>query len=171
MLGASSGLGKSSALEVALEGGRVCVAARRTDRLQETVEEAGQGAFAVPCDVRDEASCREAVEAAVAEMGGLDAVVYAPGISTFGPIEEITGQEWQDVFATNVFGVSYVMNAAIGHLTASRGRVVISSITIDDSPPRPFQATYVVSKIALERLVEAWQGEHHAVGFTLDRLW
>ncbi len=167
VLGASSGLGKSSALEVAREGGRVCVAARRTDRLQETVEEAGQGAFAVPCDVRDEASCREAVEAAVAEMGGLDAVVYAPGISTFGPIEEITGQEWQDVFATNVFGVSYVMNAAIRHLTASRGRVVlISSITIDDSPPRPFQATYVVSKIALERLVEAWQGEHHAVGFT-----
>lgn len=167
VLGASSGLGKASALEVAREGGRVCVAARRTDRLAETVEAAGEGAFAVPCDVRDEASCRSAVETAVDGLGGLDAVVYAPGISTFGPIEEIGAQEWHDVFATNVFGVSLVLNAAIAHLTATRGRaVIISSITIDDSPPRPYQATYGVSKVALERLIEAWQGEHRAVGFT-----
>ncbi len=167
MLGASSGLGKASAIEVAREGARVCVAARRVDRLSETVEEAGEGAFAVACDVRDEASCKAAVESAVGELGGLDAVVYAPGISTFGPIEEISAQQWHDVFATNLFGVSLVLNAAIEPLTAARGRaVVISSITIDDSPPRPFQATYVVSKIALERLIEAWQGEHHAVGFT-----
>ena len=167
VVGASSGLGKAAAIEVAREGGRVCVAARRVDRLDETVGEAGHGAFALPCDVRDETSCRAVVEGAVAEMGGLDAVVYAPGISTFGPIEEVSAQEWQDVFATNVFGVSLVLNAAIEPLNASRGRaVIISSITIDDSPPRPFQATYGVSKIALERLVEAWQGEHHAVGFT-----
>lgn len=167
VLGASSGLGKASAIEVAREGGRVCVAARRTDRLAETVEEAGQGTFAVACDVRDEASCKAAVDTAVDEMGGLDAVVYAPGISNFGPIEEISAQEWHDVFATNVFGVSLVLNAAIEPLKAARGRaVIISSITIDDSPPRPFQATYGVSKIALERLIEAWQGEHRAVGFT-----
>ncbi|MEM9176246.1 MAG: SDR family oxidoreductase [Myxococcota bacterium] len=167
VLGASSGLGRASALEIAREGGRVCVAARRADRLAEAVDEAGNGAFAVACDVRDEASCRSAVEAAVAELGGLDALVYAPGISTFGPVEEISAQEWHDVFATNVFGFSLVLNAAIEPLTAARGRVVaISSITIDDSPPRPFQATYPVSKLALERLIEAWQGEHHAVGFT-----
>ena len=167
VLGASSGLGKASAIELAREGARVCVAARRTERLAETVEETGRRAFAVACDVQDEASCTSAVDAAVAELGGLDGVVYAPGISTFGPIEGVTAKEWQDVFATNVFGLSLILNAAIEHLNASRGRVVvISSITIDDSPPRPFQATYGVSKIALERLIEAWQGEHHAVGFT-----
>ena len=60
-----------------------------------------------------------------------------------------------------------ILNAAIGHLEASRGRAVfISSIVIDDAPPRHQQASYVVSKVALETLIEAWQAEHHQVGFT-----
>ena len=167
VLGASSGLGKASAIEIAKEGGRVCVAARRVDRLAETVAEAGEGAFARACDVQDEASCKQVVADAVAELGGLDAVVYAPGVSTFGPIEEIESKDWHHVLSTNLIGVSLILNAAIEHLNATRGRVVvISSITIDDSPPRPYQATYVVSKRALEALVEAWQGEHRQVGFT-----
>lgn len=167
VLGASSGLGKASAIQIASEGARVCVAARRVDRLEETVREAGGDAFAQVCDVRDEVSCRAVVEAAVSEMGGLDAVVYSPGISTFGPIEEIGQEDWHAVLGTNLIGVSLILNAAIAHLTQSRGKaVVISSITIDDSPPRPQQATYVVSKRALEALVEAWQGEHRAVAFT-----
>lgn len=167
VLGASSGLGKASAIEIAREGGRVCVAARRLERLEETVAEAGEGCFALRCDVSDEASCRRVVEKAVDALGGLDAVVYAPGISTFGPIEEIRAADWHRVLATNLVGVSLILNAAIEPLEAARGRfVVISSITIDDSPPRPFQATYVVSKRALEALVEAWQGEHRQVAFT-----
>jgi NAD(P)-dependent dehydrogenase (short-subunit alcohol dehydrogenase family) len=167
VIGASSGLGKASAIEIAKEGGRVCVAARRVDRLEETVAEAGHDAFAASCDVQDEEACRRLVAVAVAEMGGLDAVVYAPGISTFGPIEEISSVDWHRVLSTNLIGVSLILNAAISHLEATRGRfVVISSITIDDSPPRPFQATYVVSKRALEALVEAWQGEHRQVAFT-----
>lgn len=167
VLGASSGLGKASALEIAREGARVCVAARRLDRLAETVAEAGPNAFARACDVRDENSCQRVVDEAVAELGGLDAVVYAPGISTFGPIEEIRQSDWHAVLETNLIGVSLILNAAIGHLSKTRGKfVVISSIVIDDSPPRPQQATYVVSKVALEALVAAWQGEHRAVAFT-----
>ena len=123
--------------------------------------------FALPCDVADEASCQRVVAEAVAELGGLDAVVYAPGISTFGPIEEISKADWHRVLATNLIGVSLILNAAIQALEATRGRfVVISSITIDDSPPRPQQATYVVSKRALEALIEAWQNEHRQVAFT-----
>jgi len=167
VLGASSGLGKASAVQIAREGARVCVAARRVDRLEETVREAGHDAFAMACDVRDEVSCRAVVQAAVSEMGGLDAVVYAPGISTFGPIEEIGQEDWHAVLETNLIGLSLILNAAIAHLSQARGKVVvISSITIDDSPPRPKQATYVVSKRALEALIEAWQGEHRAVAFT-----
>lgn len=167
VIGASSGLGRASAIALAQAGARVGVAARRVDRLAETVEAAGKGAFALRCDVNDEDACRQVVTDAVAELGGLDAVVYAPGISTFGPIEEISQADWHRVFGTNLIGVSLILNAAVEPLTASRGRfVAISSITIDDSPPRPYQATYVVSKYALERLIEAWQNEHRQVGFT-----
>jgi NAD(P)-dependent dehydrogenase (short-subunit alcohol dehydrogenase family) len=167
VLGASAGIGRTTAIELAREGARVCAAARRLDRLQETVDAAGERAFARVCDVADEGDCQRVVEEAVAEMGGLDGVVYAPGISTFGPIEQITQADWHRVLGTNLIGVSVVLNAAIEALEASHGRfVVLSSITIYDSPPRPGQASYVVSKRALEALIEAWQGEHRQVGFT-----
>jgi NAD(P)-dependent dehydrogenase (short-subunit alcohol dehydrogenase family) len=171
VLGASSGLGKASGLHIAGEGGRVCVAARRLDRLEEMVAEEGGKAegelFARFCDVRDEASCSKIVEEAVAELGGLDAVVYAPGISTFGPIEEVRQADWRSVLDTNLIGVSLILNAAVKHLEETRGKfVVISSIVIDDSPPRPQQATYVVSKVALEAMIAAWQGEHRGIAFT-----
>jgi len=166
-VGASSGLGKASALAAAAEGARVCFAARRIDRIEEAAHAAGNGAFALSCDVRDEASCRSAVAGATETMGGLDAVVYAPGISTFGPIEEIDAESWRAVLETNLIGASLILAAAIGPLEASRGKaVLISSIVIDDSPPRFQQASYIVSKVALETLIEAWQAEHHLVGFT-----
>jgi NAD(P)-dependent dehydrogenase (short-subunit alcohol dehydrogenase family) len=167
VVGASSGLGRATALAAADEGARVCVAARRMDRIKETAKEAGNGTIALPCDVRNESSCRAVVAGAVEALGGLDAVVYAPGIATFCPIEEIDADSWRAVLETNLIGVSLILNASIEHLEASRGKaVVFSSIVIDDSPPRPQQASYVISKIALEALIEAWQAEHRGVGFT-----
>lgn len=167
VVGASSGLGRASGLALAREGARVCFSARRLDRIEQAAAEAANGAFALPVDVTDGASCRALVSGVLARFGGLDALVYCPGISTFGPIEEIDGEDWKRVFATNVTGLSLLLNHAIGALAESRGKVVVySSISIDDSPPRPKQATYLVSKAALERLVEAWQGEHRKVGFT-----
>jgi NAD(P)-dependent dehydrogenase (short-subunit alcohol dehydrogenase family) len=167
VVGSSSGLGRESAIAAVAEGARVCFAARRSDRIEDAAREAGNGAFALRCDVRDESSCQAVVAGAVEVMGGLDGLVYTPAISTFGPIEKIDAESWRDVLATNLIGPSLILNAAIEHLESSRGKVVIfSSIVIDDSPPRPQQASYVISKVALEVLIEAWQGEHRDVGFT-----
>jgi NAD(P)-dependent dehydrogenase (short-subunit alcohol dehydrogenase family) len=167
VIGASSGLGRASGLALAQEGARVCFAARRRDRIEAAAMEAGPSCIASVCDVTDDASCQAVVADARARLGGLDALVYCPGISTFGPIEENDAQDWRRVFDTNVIGLSLVLNAAIDELARREGKVVVfSSISIDDSPPRPKQATYVVTKAALERLVEAWQGEHRRVGFT-----
>jgi len=166
-IGASGGLGRASALAVAAEGARVCFTARRLERIEEAAKEAGHDAFAVPCDVRDEASCRTAVADAAAEMGGLDALVYAPGIATFGPLAETTADEWRAVLETNLIGVNVALAAAIEHLEASHGKAIIfTSMVVHDSPPRLKQAPYVVSKVALETLIEAWQSEHRSVGFT-----
>ena len=66
-----------------------------------------------------------------------------------------------------MLGATVLTRAAIRHLEASEGKAVyVSSIVIDDAPPRPAYAPYVVSKVALETLVRAWQGEHRTVGFT-----
>ena len=167
VLGASSGIGRGTSLAIAAEGGRVALAARRIDRLEEAVAEAGENAIAVACDAGDEASVNAAVATAVERFGGLDAVVYTPGIGVFKPIAEIDQSDWRRAFDTNLIGASLLVRAAIGHLEATRGKVVfVSSIVIDDSPPRPKCAPYVVSKVALESLASAWQGEHRSVGFT-----
>jgi NAD(P)-dependent dehydrogenase (short-subunit alcohol dehydrogenase family) len=167
VVGASAGIGLASAKAIAAEGARVAFAARRTDRLEKAAAEAGGGAIALECDVQDEASCHAVVANTVQAFGGLDAVVYAPGITNFCPIEQIDAALWRSVLNTNLVGPSLVMNAAIPHLEDSRGRAVfLSSIVIDDSPPRAEQTTYVVSKVALETLVAAWQNEHRKVGFT-----
>jgi NAD(P)-dependent dehydrogenase (short-subunit alcohol dehydrogenase family) len=166
-VGASSGIGKAGALAAAAEGARVCFAARRSDPIEEAARAAGQGAFALPCDVRDESACQSVVAEAVETMGGLDAVLYAPGIATLGPIHEIDSASWHAVLETNLIGASLILNASISSLEESRGKALfVSSIVIDDSPPRVQQASYIVSKVALESLITAWQTEHHDVGFT-----
>ena len=167
VVGASSGIGRATGLAIAAEGGKVAFAARRRERLEEAVAEAGGGSLALECDVRDEAACERTVAEAVAALGGLDAVVYAPGIGVFKPAVEITGEEWTSVFQTNLLGATMITRAAISHLEESEGKAVyISSISIDDTPPRPHYAPYVVTKVALETLIQAWQGEHRRVGFT-----
>jgi len=167
IVGASSGIGRASGQALAAEGARVAFAARRRERLDALVAEVGSEALALVCDVRDEGSCRDAVARAISGLGGLDALVYAPGISSFAPLLEVDAETWRTVLDTNLVGASLVMRAAIGALEESGGKAVfLSSISIDDAPPRFAQAPYVVSKVALEALVQAWQGEHRRVGFT-----
>jgi NAD(P)-dependent dehydrogenase (short-subunit alcohol dehydrogenase family) len=66
-----------------------------------------------------------------------------------------------------VTGATCIARAALPHLAESRGKAIFfSSIVIDDRPPCTGTAPYVVSKRALEALIEAWQAEHHEVSFT-----
>lgn len=177
VVGASSGLGRATAVRLCREGARVAFAGRRVDRLEQAVAEAvGKesegglppgGAHAVACDVRDEASCEAVVRESVAILGGLDALVYAAGMGRMRPLVEVDAEAWREVLETNLIGASLVTRAAIRELEATRGRAVyFSSISTTDQPPRRAHAPYVVSKVALERLVEAWQNEHRKVAFT-----
>jgi NAD(P)-dependent dehydrogenase (short-subunit alcohol dehydrogenase family) len=110
---------------------------------------------------------RAAVERAVEAFGGLDALVYVPGISPFVTLREADAKAWREVLDTNLVGATVAMRAAVDALEASCGKAIfISSISIDDAPPRYAAAPYVVSKVALEALIRAWQGEHKRVGFT-----
>ena len=167
VVGASSGIGLAAGRAIAADGARVVFAARRLEVLRAVAEEAGGGCLALACDVRDPASCEEVVAESVAALGGLDALVYAPGVTLYDPIEAMDAEAWRSTLETNVVGATLMTRAAIAPLTESRGKAVFfSSISVDDHPPRYGMAPYVVSKVALETLVRAWQGEHHAVGFT-----
>ena len=167
VLGASAGIGKASSLALATEGARVALAARRRDVLDRALADAGPDCVGFECDVRDPAACERVVLETVNALGGLDGVVYAPGITLFGGVEEMDITAWQTTFETNLFGASLITRAALPHLLRTRGKVVyFSSIAINDRPPRAGMSLYVASKVALESVAEAWRGEHPDVGFT-----
>jgi NAD(P)-dependent dehydrogenase (short-subunit alcohol dehydrogenase family) len=167
VVGASSGLGRCIGIGLAQRGAHVALLARRRDLLDDAVKDAGQPTFAVECDVTDETSCRSAIAQAAAQLGGIDALVYAPGIGPLSRLADTDAATWQGVFATNVTGAAIVTSAAIGELTASGGTAAyLSSVSASLTPPWPGLGAYAVSKAALDKLVEAWRAEHPHVGFT-----
>ena len=167
VIGASSGLGRCIGVGLAQRGDQVALLARRRERIEAAAREAGPGAYAVECDVTDQASVRSAIDAAAEALGGIDNVIYTPAISPLVRLDETDAQTWRRVFDTNVIGASLTTAAAVPQLSASSGKVIyLSSDAGTFGPPWPGLGAYGVSKAALERLVEAWRAEHPNIGFT-----
>jgi len=167
VLGASSGIGRAVAEVAAEAGARLALAARRLDRLEQlaaSVRAAGREAHALACDVARDADCSAAVEGAVAALGGLDALVYAPGISPLVLLDEATRDDWRAVLDANLVGASQVTAAALPHLRASQGRAVFVG-SYSARQTLPGISLYSVSKLALSGLVAAWRMEHPDLDF------
>lgn len=167
VIGASSGLGRCIAVGLAQAGDSVAMLARRTDRLEEAAAEAGNGAVPITCDVTDQESCTAAVNAAAEQLGGIDALLYTTGVGILRRVEELDADDWARAFATNVTGASLATAAALPYLQESKGSAAyFSSVSASLTPPWPGLGAYVVSKAALDKLIEAWHAEHPAIGFT-----
>jgi NAD(P)-dependent dehydrogenase (short-subunit alcohol dehydrogenase family) len=167
VLGASSGLGRCIGVGLAQRGAQVALLARRRERLDDAAKEAGSDAVPVECDVTDQTSVQSAIAKAAGELGGIDALVYAPAIGPLVRLADTDADTWRRIFDTNVTGASLVTAAALPHLTASAGTAVyLSSVSASLTPPWPGLGAYAVSKAALDKLVEAWRAEHPGIGFT-----
>jgi NAD(P)-dependent dehydrogenase (short-subunit alcohol dehydrogenase family) len=167
IVGASSGLGRCIGVGLAQRGAQVALLARRVDKLTDAAKEAGPGSVTIACDVTDPASVTSAIAEAAASLGGIDALVYTPGIGPLAPIEDLDIETWRAAFDTNVIGASLTTAAALPHLQASSGAAVyLSSVSASQTAPWPGLGAYAVSKAALDKLVEAWNAEHPGVGFT-----
>jgi NAD(P)-dependent dehydrogenase (short-subunit alcohol dehydrogenase family) len=167
VVGASTGLGRCIGIGLAQRGAQVALMARREEKLQTAVEEAGGGALAIACDVTDPASCESAIAQAAEALGGIESIVYAPAVGPLARVEDTDVDTWRHAFDTNVIGASIFTAAALPHLKDSAGRVVyLSSVSASQTPPWPGLSAYAVSKAALDKLVEAWRVEHPEIGFT-----
>jgi NADP-dependent 3-hydroxy acid dehydrogenase YdfG len=117
--GASSGIGEATAVELARQGARVSIVARRRDRLAELarrLEADAAEVLVVEADVTDEAAARGAVEQTVQRFGRLDTVIANAGVMLLGPIENAPVEEWQQMVNVNVMGLLYISHAALPHL-------------------------------------------------------
>ena len=167
VVGASSGLGRSIAIGLAQRGAHVAMLARRRERLDAAAREAGPESLAIECDVTDETSSHAAIDKAASGLGGIDAVVYTPAIGPLSRLVDTDAETWRRVFDTNVTGAALITAAAIPHLAATAGTAAfLSSVSASRTPPWPGLGAYIVSKAALDKLVEAWRAEHPGIGFT-----
>ena len=120
--GASSGIGESTAIELARHGAKVAVAARRKDRLEDLAQriaDAGGEALVIEADVTDESAARAMVANAVEHFGRLDTVIANAGVMLLGPIENAPVTEWQRMVELNVLGLLYTSHAALPHLLSA----------------------------------------------------
>ena len=156
VVGASSGLGRATAIALHRQGAHVVFAARRRAALEEATAEAG-GGHVVELDVLDVADIQRAVAETVDHLGGLDGIVYTSGMSPMAPMADTTPDEWQSVFGVNTFGPNLLISAALPHLSED---AVVAAVSSDSSAqPRHSLVPYAASKRALEATMEGWRTE------------
>ena len=152
--GATSGIGRATALRFAEAGARVALVGRSPDALREVagqVAERGGAAVEVPADVTDDGEARRAVAEAVENLGGLDVLVNAAGIIGNGTIEDTTLADWDAMMNVNLRSAFHLMQLCVPHLERRPGNVVnVSSVT--GLRAFPGVLAYCVSKAGVDQL-------------------
>ena len=150
--GADSGIGRAVAIAFAREGADILVAyLNEHEDAAETVkwvEKAGRKAVAAPGDVADPAHCRALVERAVKNFGKLDILVNNAAMQrTYEKLEEISAEDWDRTFRTNIYSMFYLAQAAVPHL--HDGAAIINTSSINAKSPNPTLLPYATTKGAV----------------------
>jgi NAD(P)-dependent dehydrogenase (short-subunit alcohol dehydrogenase family) len=152
--GASSGIGRATALRFGRSGADVLAVGREEEKLREVVQaikSSGGAAAACAADVTRPDSAHRIVRTAIEELGGITTVVNAAGIIGSGTIESTSDEQWDELMAINVTAPFRLMRAAAPHLRESVGSIVnVSSVT--GIRAFPGVLAYCVSKSAVDQL-------------------
>jgi NAD(P)-dependent dehydrogenase (short-subunit alcohol dehydrogenase family) len=151
--GAGSGIGAGT-VKVALRAGdRVVATGRNLDKVRNALRDAaGENLAFVQLDVADEAQAKAAVEEAVKQFGRIDVVVNNAGYSHLGNFEEMSIADLERQFATNFYGVVYVMRAALPDMRKQRSGHIINISSVAGVVGLKHCGAYGASKFALEGL-------------------
>ena len=150
--GADSGIGRAVAIAFAREGADVLFAYYEEDAdAEETadwIRRAGRKAIPVRADIKDPKQCENLIAQAVEELGGLDILVNnAAHQASITSIEDITDEEWDVTFRTNVYSMFYLCRAAIRHMKP--GGSIINTSSINAKSPTPELLAYATTKGAI----------------------
>lgn len=167
--GASRGLGKSMALELARAGASVAVAARTIESGQsrlpgtitDTVEQirsSGGKALAIRCDVTREEDIQEMVRIVEGELGPIDILINNAGITTPEPFLKLSTKKWDLVMSVNLRGTFLCTRAVLPGMV-SRGRGSIINVSSVLAKRIQYSIPYGASKAAIERFTLGLAGE------------
>ena len=150
--GADSGIGRAVAIAFAREGADVVISYLNEESdAQDTakyVEEAGRRVLLIAGDVSHAEHCRDIVKQTVEEFGRIDVLVNNAAYQmNHATLEEISDEEWEYTFATNVSAMFYLVKAAVPHM--KEGASIIGSTSVNSDMPSPQLAPYAATKAAI----------------------
>ena len=154
--GAARGIGRAIAERYQAEGARVVVADINQAGAQEVADGLGRGAIAIRLDVTSQPSIDAAVARVVADCGGVDILVNNAGLFTLAPIVEISRQDYHKVYAVNVEGLLFTMQAVAKQMIAQgRGGKIINFASQAGRRGEALVAVYCSSKAAVISLTQS----------------
>jgi 3-oxoacyl-[acyl-carrier protein] reductase len=156
--GASQGIGRACALQLASAGAAVAVAARNQEKLTELVNEitaTGGKAAAFPLDVGDEEQIKSAVKAAIAQFGKVDILVNNAGITRDQLVMRMKRADWDAVLQTNLTSAYLLTQQVIGSMLKQRWGRIVNIASVFGQTGQAGQANYSASKAGLIGLTMA----------------
>jgi len=142
--GASSGIGKATAIALAAAGFQVMGTGRKTAGLT-----APAGVTYLDLDVTSDESVASAVKQTIDQFGHIDVLVNNAGVGTTGAAEEFSITQTQDIFDVNVYGVMRTTKAVLPHMRAQGHGRIINVSSLSGFIPSPFMTLYVATKHAV----------------------
>ena len=175
--GAARGIGRGIALRLARDGAAVALVDTRADGIERVageIAEIGSKATTFVADVSDREQVFAAVDHAAAALGGFDIMVNNAGIALVGPVGEVTPEEANRVWAINVNGVLWGIQAAVAKFkeldNQQEGKIskIINASSIAGHDGFGMLGVYSASKFAVRALTQAAAKEHAADGITVN---
>ena len=160
--GASSGIGKATALYLARRGHRVVATSRELSRVNELSEQPQSGSAAIltyQLDINEPTSVEEVVPRIISQAGGLDALINNAGYGLWGCLEQLTVEEVKAQFETNLFAVLRMSQAVLPSMRERGGGTIVNVGSVAGQISSPAGGAYSASKFALESLTKVMRME------------
>lgn len=160
--GASTGIGRATAMEFAKQGATLLLAARNEAPLQEVAQECqrvGGTAVAMPTDMTNESAVQALAQRAIASFGRLDVWVNNAAVSVFGRFEEIPMSAFHRVIETNLFGYIHGARAALPYFREQGSGNLINVSSVVGLTGQPYTIPYTISKYAIRGLSDSLRME------------
>jgi NAD(P)-dependent dehydrogenase (short-subunit alcohol dehydrogenase family) len=154
--GASSGIGKATALRLAALGFTVYAAARRVERMADMAD---HGIHVESLDVTDDGSMVKVVDKIVSEHGRIDILVNNAGYGSYGAVEDVPIAEARRQFDVNVFGLARLTQLVLPHMRAQRDGYIVNISSMGGKIWEPLGGWYHAAKFAVEGLSDCLRAE------------
>jgi NAD(P)-dependent dehydrogenase (short-subunit alcohol dehydrogenase family) len=171
VVGASSGIGRETALQFAKRNAKVVVSARTESGLASLVDEIkanGGDAIAIPADVAEFEQVKSIADRTIEHYGRLDTWVHAAGTAIIAPFEQVTPEEFKRVIDVNLMGSVYGAMVAMPHLRQTGRGAFIAVSSVEARRSMPLQAAYSASKHGMEGFLDSLRSELKHEGFPIS---